>query len=129
MAIFSTCEVGRLKRQHYGTSTTIDESKAERVAAHGRPPARRRLSREHRIWRRAPVGCARPGPGCDRSAFDSVQLMERVRLMADTTSTDFGLEVREGLHEAFVEGDLRLPLEQRAREGDVGLALFGIVGG
>src|SRR6185436_9243005 len=34
------------------------ESKAQRVAAKGRPPARRRLSRGHRTWRRAPVGCS-----------------------------------------------------------------------
>jgi hypothetical protein len=29
-----------------------NESKAERVAENGRPPARRRLSPDHRLWRR-----------------------------------------------------------------------------
>src|SRR5882757_4448899 len=62
-----------------GRYVRTSQSKAERVAANGRPPARRRPRCDHRTWRRAPVGCSRTGPGRDRIAFDSV------RLKADTT--------------------------------------------
>src|ERR1039457_1901675 len=41
---------------------------------------------------------------------------------------DLSPEIVDGLDEALFEGDLRLPLEQRPRAGDVGLADAGVVG-
>ena len=46
-------------------------TKAERVAANGRPLGRGGVSREHGFSPSTRVGCSRTGPGRDLNAFDS----------------------------------------------------------
>ena len=51
--------------------TVTIESKAERVAANGRPLGRGGVSRDQGFSPSTRVGCSRTGPGRNRIAFDS----------------------------------------------------------